>query len=168
MLAIFKRTYFYGFLLCALALTVVYYGENVLGLHPCALCYLQRWCVWIIGGVFLLLLMCPCSVCCCILKWLNCLVILFGGSVAIRQLWLEYHPVSEHLACAPSLERLFSVHSFFTAIEKALTTTQYCSKNIVKVLGASLAHWSLALFVMLLVIVVIECKSNKECKLFRK
>lgn len=143
-----------GFALCIGALGFAYYLEHHQYIQPCPLCILQR-------GIFLLLalLFCIWSIPRNMPFWLSrsfafltTIVAIAGMGLAGRQIWLEHLPPNEAPLCSASLERLLDVYPVLEVFRRILTTSGECARVMLRIVGLSLAEWSLVLFEVILLL----------------
>jgi disulfide bond formation protein DsbB len=116
-------------------------------LAACPLCMLQRYMyaalalVFLGGSIFAL----PRA----ISFIYSSLILLFsitGASLAVRQVWLQYFAPPQKISCAASLERLIDMYPFLDALKMALNGSAECALIDFKIIGLSIAVWSLVMF----------------------
>jgi disulfide bond formation protein DsbB len=74
------------------------------------------------------------------------LITLAGSGVAARQFWLQYIAPPQKITCAASLEHLMEIYPFFDALKIVLIGSGDCSVIDFRILGMSIAAWSLLAF----------------------
>lgn len=147
-----------------------YFVERILTIEPCVLCDMQRILfTWICGtsifgflveliftGLFLknffTNLMYNIFIWSCLLNIK--LSSIFGILIAGRQSWLQIFFVKNiHkniYSCSAGLEQLIMQHPLFMVFKMVLKGSLECSKVHFKILGLSLANWSLISFIIIL------------------
>ena len=156
-------------LCCSFILVGSYFAENILMLEPCILCSMQRLLfIWILGtslvGFFSELvitnlflknfftnLITNIFVWFCLLNIIACSTI--GILIAGRQSWLQsFSSFNAHdniYSCSAGLEQLIMQHPIFVVFKMALKGSLECSQVHLKILGLSLANWSLISFIVI-------------------
>lgn len=164
----------YFFIAIALLSTVLlissYFIENFLTVEPCVLCAMQRILfVWILGTsvvgfllelifTFLFLKNFLTSLVYNVFAWFclgNILLCsFFGVVIAGRQSWLQYFAaklVHQNISsCSGGLEQLIMQHPISMVFKIAINGNLACSEVHFKILGLSLANWSMASFLVIL------------------
>jgi protein dithiol:quinone oxidoreductase len=139
------------FLACAALLAdAVFYMQDQLGLDPCPMCVLQRYCFTAIGAIALIgAIHNPGG-----RKGIRIyagLVLLFaliGAGVAIRHSWLQHFPpVSE--SCGTDLEFLLNTFPLTQALPKIFAGSGSCSAVHWRFLGLTIPEWALVWFVIM-------------------
>ena len=173
-------------LCCIFVLIGSYFAENVLIIDPCILCSMQRLLfIWILGTCIvgflsefiitnLFLKNFYTTLTTNILVWL-CLVnimacSLIGILIAGRQSWLQtFSKLNVHnniQSCSAGLEQLIMQHPIYMTFKMmALKGSLSCSQVHLKILGLSLANWSLIVFTMILLfnlVIVYKKLKNKN------
>lgn len=146
---------------CLSLLAYGYYLEFFEDLLPCPMCIFQRLCYMAItlasliaviqapqrtGGITY-----------------GVLVIIFstiGASIAGRQTWLQHIPAELVPECGPGLEFMLEMYPLLEAIERALLGTGDCAAVSWTFISMSIAEWSLACFIGLLVVALYQTISN--------
>jgi disulfide bond formation protein DsbB len=138
-------------LLAALAavmlLLVAYYLECVLSILPCSLCILQR-------GVYILLV-----IAFLLAAWqgvrrslpyglLTLFISALGIFLAGRQVWLQSLPKAPAEVCLPGFSYMVSHLPLSTAFKLMLLGSDNCGVVTWRLLGWSIAQWSLLCFVL--------------------
>ncbi|MEX2517557.1 MAG: disulfide bond formation protein B [Gammaproteobacteria bacterium] len=138
-------------LICAVLLGSGYYLEFVEGLEPCPLCILQRL-------AFLALLIVaaiaaihnPGRTGRWIYAGFATVAALTGAAIAGRQIWLQHLPPDQVPQCGPGLDYMLDVFPLLDALKMILTGSGECAEIDWTFLGLSIAQWSLAWFILLL------------------
>ena len=141
-----RQTNMIIFLACASLILVGAYLEHVLKLEPCPLCITQRAFFDLTGILALIAFFHRPAV-----KGLRIYAILgivsaLGGSYfAQHQLWLQSLPADQVPACGPGLAYMFEVFPLLEAFKMLLQGDGTCAEPH-KILGLSIAGWSLIAF----------------------
>lgn len=150
-----------GFVACIAALAFAYYLEYHEYIQPCPLCMLQRG-MYLLLALFFCLWSIPRNMPC----WLSrgfALIIAFisivGIGIAGRQIWLEHLPPGEAPLCSASLERLLEIYPVLEVFRRILTTSGECARVMLRIVGLSLAEWSLVLFELILLLSLYQWKN---------
>jgi len=134
---------------CLLLLAIALGLEHGLGLLPCNLCILQRIAFAAIGMTALLaLLHNPARVG---RKMYGLLMLIFadlGIALAGRQIWLQHLPPEQVPACLPTIDYLVKVMPLNDVLLLALKGDGNCAEVTWRLLGLSIADWSLLAFVL--------------------
>jgi len=151
-----------GALICFFALITAYFLEYQLHIEPCPLCILQRWVLWGMGFLFVVILLMHRH------KWIsalllfgNSLLVLAGIGLAARQIWLQSLPKEAAPSCAASFDRLLQTYPWFDAIRQVLTTAGECAEIPIQILGLSLPQWTLLSFLALSLLCLYQWKHLK-------
>ncbi len=138
-----------GFLVCAGLIGCALYLQYQRGLEPCPLCMIQRIGFIALGGVFLAAALHGPK------RWgmrvyglLASVLALGGASFAARHVWLQWHPPDME-ACTADLFYQLLQSPVFAVVENALRATGDCAKVDWRLLGLSIAEWSLVWFILL-------------------
>ena len=141
-------------LLCLAMLAFgILYLQNVVGLVPCPMCIVQRYCL-IIVGVF-----------CAIAAFskgprgwrlwglLAVGVAGFGAFTAARQSWLQWNP-PEFATCGRDLYGMIESFPLQRAIPMIFKGSGDCSAVDWTFLGGTIANWSFVAFVVFIVVIL--------------
>lgn len=144
------------FATCAVLLGVGLYLQHVVGLEPCPMCILQRYAFVAVAAVALLAaLHGPKAWGMRVYAALTGTFAIAGGSVAARQTLLQRFPPAESQSCLPTdLDYLLETFPLAQALPKIFAGTGDCAKVDWRLLGLSIAEWSLACFVAVLAVSV--------------
>jgi disulfide bond formation protein DsbB len=123
------------------------YTQYVIGLDPCPLCMTQRF-FYVLTAVFALIAAlhrrAPRSY-----GWLVAVSACAGAVIAMRQTWLQHLPPNEVPACGPSLEYMLQTLPFGEAFVRMFKGDGNCAVVDWRLLGLSMAEWSLLCFLAL-------------------
>ncbi len=145
-----------GLAICALVLGVSFYVENVLSLHPCSLCLLQRAAFGLLALLFIMSFFHQSSL--RAQKFYSrggLLLSLVGAALAARQLWLQHQPLSVLHSCLPRFSYVMENTSLNKTLGLFKGNTQ-CSEFVWTYSGISLAGWALISFGVLMLLLLIK------------
>lgn len=142
--------YLAGFLmsggLIAYALYLQYYEYQ----NPCPLCILQRVVYIALMAVFLLgALHGPRRTGVYVYSALLTVVSLVGAGIATRHVWLQHLPKDKVPECGPGLSYMLDRFPLAEAFAKIFRGSGECAEVGWKLLGLSIAEWSLVWFILL-------------------
>jgi len=142
--------YIAGFLvsggLILYALYLQYYEYQ----NPCPLCIMQRVVYIVLMAMFLVAaLHGPRRTGSIVYSTLLTVVALVGAGVASRQVWLQHLPKDKVPECGPGLSYILDRFPLFNALEKIFRGSGECAEVGWRLLGLSIAEWSLVWFVLL-------------------
>ena len=155
----YKNLNIISILIIVLSLSISFFYELYYGFQPCVLCTLQRVCF-----VFILILLILKT----ILKTNNnffkifpTFFIVLGLALSGRQIILQNSGSTdeESYLCSPIIESNFDIEKIMFFIDKVFSSKGSCSEVSSILLGLSFASWSLIIFILLLVLILI---SNKK------
>ena len=136
-----------GFLACAGLMGYALYAQHVLGLAPCPLCIFQR-IAYLALALFALIAAWlsprPAS------RWFGALTLvsaLVGAGIAGRHVWLQINP--QGLSCGPGLQTMLENFPLTDVLPKVFRGSGDCSESAWKLIGLTIAEWSLLWFVVL-------------------
>lgn len=147
----FRQLFVFGALLCLSLLGSAYLLEYAKELHPCPLCLLQRYTLWILTFLFLAGSLWPYRN--KIRLLITSLVLLFavvGVLLSARQIWLQSLPADQIPPCTAGIERLLAFHSLPQTIQIIISSSGECGVVDYRIFGFSLAVWSFAVFILLI------------------
>lgn len=134
-------------LICLVGLGFAYYAQFYLGLEPCPLCIFQRLALSGLGLVFLLAAVHNPR------DWgakgygvLIGLSAAVGGGIAARHVWLQHLPPEETPRCGPGLDYMLQTMPLNETLREVLTGSGECATVDWTLLGLSMPHWTLLLF----------------------
>ncbi|GGY17404.1 disulfide bond formation protein B [Paludibacterium paludis] len=132
------------------------YSQYALGLEPCPLCIFQRVGVIVVGLVALIAgLANPGRTGFRIGAVLVSLAAIAGGSVSLRQLWLQHLPADMVPACGPGLDYMLQTMPFSRMFRKVFEGSGECAVVDWTFLGMAMPFWVLVFFVMVLMFVIV-------------
>jgi len=142
--------YLAGFLmsggLIAYALFLQYYEYQ----NPCPLCILQRVVYIVLMVVFLIgALHGPRRTGVYVYSALLTVVSLVGAGIATRHVWLQHLPKNKVPECGPGLNYMLDRFPLVEAFAKIFRGSGECAEVGWKLLGLSVAEWSLVWFILL-------------------
>lgn len=142
--------YIAGLLICGglilYALYLQYYEYQV----PCPLCILQRVVYIVLMIVFLFgALQGPRRTGAIVYSTLLVIVSLVGAGIAARHVWLQHLPKDKVPECGPGLGYILDRFPLISAFEKIFRGSGECAEASWRLLGLSIAEWSLVWFLLL-------------------
>ncbi|SFC30344.1 disulfide bond formation protein DsbB [Marinospirillum celere] len=150
-------------LVCAGALTIValaFLYEQLTGIQPCPLCWLQRWIFIGFAALSLLALVLgrlPG------LRWLFiaafALLTLTGIGIALRHLYIKLNPQS--VSCGMDVETLLDFFPLREALTQMLAGSADCAQQA-DFLGLPLPSWSLSGYLLLGSLAILALWANKK------
>jgi disulfide bond formation protein DsbB len=142
--------YFGGFLICGGLILYALYLQYYEYQNPCPLCLLQRVAYIALMAVFLLgALHGPRRAGAIVYSTLLVLVSLSGAGIAARHVWLQHLPKDKVPECGPGLGYILDRFPLVNALEKIFRGSGECAEAAWRLLGLSIAEWSLVWFVLL-------------------
>lgn len=142
------------FLGSVIGIAFALYLEHMQGLNPCPLCVFQR--VGLIAmGVVALIACLHNPVKGAVRRFyalLASLGLMWSAGVAARHVWLQNLPPEKVPSCGPGLDYLLEALPMKTVLQQVLSGSGECAEIDWTFLGLSLPVWSLAFFLVLLVI----------------
>ncbi|HUP98694.1 MAG TPA: disulfide bond formation protein B [Usitatibacter sp.] len=130
----------------ALVATAILYFQEQLGLDPCPMCILSRYCFIAIAAVSLVAAIHgPRNVALKVYAGLVALLGIAGIGVSIRHSYLQHFPPAME-SCGTDLEFLLNALPLTQALPKIFAGTGSCSKVDWKMLGLSIPEWALVWF----------------------
>lgn len=149
------RRVFAAIALVSLAMLVygIAYLQNVVGLEPCPMCIVQRYCL-ILVGVFCALAACSPRVG----AWrfwglLAAGMGAFGAFTAARQSWLQWYP-PEFATCGRDLFGMIESFPLQRVVPMVFAGSGDCSAVDWTFLGMTIANWSFVWFVVFIVVIM--------------
>lgn len=140
------------FLTCTAMMLAAAYMEHVMKMIPCSLCITQRGFVVLTGIIALIAAIHnPALTGRRVYAVLGIISPILGACFAGRQLWLQSLPADQVPACGPGLSYMFEVFPFMEAMKLLLQGDGNCA-HVDKILGVSLAAWTLIAFIGLAVV----------------
>jgi disulfide bond formation protein DsbB len=146
-----RSLFFMVFIAGTLVLGVSYYLEYVVGLKPCGLCLLQRFCLALLTGVCLMASVHGPGRLGSFLYWLSGLITSLVGTVsAWRQVLLQSDPAQQMSTCAPNLSDLFANAPWICVLQQMFKGTIDCAQISWTLFDLSIPEWSLLFFVAMM------------------
>lgn len=145
-----RAGYALGFLICAgligFALYLQYYEYQ----NPCPLCILQRAAFLALAAIFLAAAVHgPGRAGAIVYGALLLVTAGSGAAIAARHVWLQQLPPGQVPECGPGLEYLLNRFPLSQALDKILAGSGECAEAGWRLLGLTIAGWSLVWFVAL-------------------
>ena len=142
--------YVAGFLICGGLILYALYLQYYEYQDPCPLCLLQRVVYIALMVVFLLgALHGPRRTGAIVYSTLLVLVSLIGAGIAGRHVWLQHLPKDKVPECGPGLGYILDRFPLVNALEKIFRGSGECAEAGWRLMGLSIAEWSLVWFVLL-------------------
>jgi disulfide bond formation protein DsbB len=142
--------YLAGFLICGGLILYALYLQYYEYQDPCPLCLLQRVVYIALMVVFLLgALHGPRRIGAIVYSTLLVLVSLIGAGIAGRHVWLQHLPKDKVPECGPGLGYILDRFPLVNALEKIFRGSGECAEAGWRLMGLSIAEWSLVWFVLL-------------------
>ena len=142
--------YLAGFLICGGLILYALYLQYYEYQNPCPLCLLQRVVYIALMVVFLLgALHGPRRTGAIVYSTLLVLVSLIGAGIAGRHVWLQHLPKDKVPECGPGLGYILDRFPLVNALEKIFRGSGECAEAGWRLMGLSIAEWSLVWFVLL-------------------
>jgi len=149
MLPSIRKTNLLIFVVCTLMILAGAYMEHVMKMIPCSLCITQRAFIVLTGLIALAAAVHnPALTGRRAYAVLGIISPILGACFASRQLWLQSLPADQVPACGPGLSYMFEVFPFMEALKLLLQGDGNCA-HVDKILGLSLAAWTLMAFICL-------------------
>lgn len=137
------------FLLTFFVLMSSFYFQYILGLQPCPLCLMQRFCVMVL---FMLGLMGVCLSTRKRARMITCLQVVFavaGFYFAMRQVWLQSLSAGHVSTCMPGFDMLFRYFSWHDILHALFFGAGDCSEVSWQWLGLSMPAWVALYFIIM-------------------
>jgi disulfide bond formation protein DsbB len=152
-----------GALACAVLLGTGYYLQYFEGQDPCPLCLVQRGFYYAFGVLFLAAALHNPGRAGGIVYSIAGLVVALGGAaVAGRQVWLQHLPADQVPACGPDLFYMLENFPLGRTIEKLFAGSGQCAEVKWRLLGLSIAEWSLGWFALLALLALVLALRTRE------
>lgn len=149
-------------LVCVAMLAFGLYLQHVVGLEPCPMCIVQRYCLVLIALVTGLLALPRARPVHLTAAVLTVLLAGFGAFVAARQSWLQWYPL-ESATCGRDFYGMIETFPLKRAIPMIFKGSGDCTKIDWTFLGGSIANWSFICFVLIgLVMLVLLARQLKR------
>jgi len=145
-----RSGYAVGFLVCVGLVSFALYLQHFQGQEPCPLCIVQRLAYIALAAVFLVAAVHgPGRAGALVYGGLLVVLAALGGAVATRHVWLQHLPKDRIPECGPGLEYMLRKYSPPQFLEKLLAGSGECAESNWRLLGLSIAEWSLLWLVLL-------------------
>jgi disulfide bond formation protein DsbB len=142
--------YLAGFLICGGLILYALYLQYYEYQDPCPLCLLQRVVYIALMVVFLLgALHGPRRTGAVVYSTLLVLGSVIGAGIAGRHVWLQHLPKDKVPECGPGLGYILDRFPLVNALEKIFRGSGECAEAGWRLMGLSIAEWSLVWFVLL-------------------
>ena len=142
--------YLAGFLICGGLILYALYLQYYEYQDPCPLCLLQRVVYIALMVVFLLgALHGPRRTGAVVYSTLLVLVSVIGAGIAGRHVWLQHLPKDKVPECGPGLGYILDRFPLVNALEKIFRGSGECAEAGWRLMGLSIAEWSLVWFILL-------------------
>ncbi len=146
-----RKLYLLGFLFSLALFGGALYMQYVMQLEPCPLCVLQRMAVLLAGGLFLLaFLLNPKHTGSKIFSSLIGLVVIAGGAVSARHIWLQNLPPEDVPSCGPGFDFIVGNFPLTDAFGMIFSGSGECAEISWQFLGLTIPAWTLIAFVVML------------------
>ena len=134
-------------LTCASLLAfAIYYLQEEVGLEPCPMCILQRYCFMAVGAIALVAAIHgPRGFALKIYSSLLTLFAIVGAGIAIRHSYLQHFP-PKFETCGSDLEFIVGNFPLTKALPKIFAGTGSCSKVDWTLFGLSIPEWNIVCF----------------------
>lgn len=143
----------FGFIFTSSSLLAAYYLQYFQGLEPCPLCTLQRIIYFLLAALFLIATIHgPAAIGRKIYASFVILLSLLGCFLGARHVWLQNLPKDQIPACGPSWDVLVNNFPLIDVFRIALKGNGDCAIVSWKMLGLTLAEWSLLCFIILMIV----------------
>lgn len=158
---------FSGLLLCIASLAfAVIYLQGELGLEPCPLCMAARLAVLGVTFFFAIaFLHNPKQFGQRLYAFFGMLFSFAGIAITLRHIWLQSLPKDQVPECGPGLEYMIETFPLKDALGMLLTGSGECAEIHWQLFGLTLPQQTLALFVVLLIIQMLQFR-KKQPKAF--
>ncbi|HYH40781.1 MAG TPA: disulfide bond formation protein B [Burkholderiales bacterium] len=157
-----RLAYGLGFLACAGLLAFAYYLQYFQNQEPCPLCMLQRVAfidMMVVFGVAALHN--PKRRGAIVYSALLFVMSAMGAAIAARQVWLQHLPPDKVPACGPGLEYMLERFPLGDALQKIFAGSGECAEASWRLLGFSIAEWSLLWLIALGIYAVVIAYGRK-------
>ncbi len=142
--------YLAGFLMAGGLICYALYLQYYEYQNPCPLCILQRIVYIALMAVFLIAgLHGPRRTGAVVYSTLLVIIALVGSGIAGRHVWLQHLPKDKVPECGPGLGYILDRFPLWSALEKIFRGSGECAEAGWRLLGLSIAEWSLVWFVLL-------------------
>ena len=155
--------YLAGFLISGGLIVYALYLQYYEYQNPCPLCILQRIAYIALMVIFLIgALHGPRRTGAVVYGTLAVIVSLVGAGIAARHVWLQHLPKDKVPECGPGLGYILDRFPLFNALEKIFRGSGECAEAGWRLLGLSIAEWSLGWFILLGAYAVFIARSARK------
>ncbi len=145
-----RKLSLFAFLLCLSLLGFAMYLQYSLGLQPCPLCVVQRFCIAVLGLMFMVgSLYIPRNR---VSRWIFSLFIVIiatlGILTSLRHLWLEHQPAGSVPSCSASLDYMLQNFPMSQTLIQLFNGSGDCAQVSWQFLSLSIPAWTLISFVI--------------------
>lgn len=134
--------------------------QHIEQLDPCPMCIMQRY-AFVVTGLWGLIGAALYPRVARLWAALIALTALSGGSVAVRQIWIQHFP-PQIMECGPDLEYMVNSFPLGDALPMIFQGTGDCSKVLWHFLGLSIPEWAALCFAALIAVGIYLMFANKE------
>ncbi|MEJ5029218.1 disulfide bond formation protein B [Comamonas sp. MYb21] len=157
-----RRTLALIFVACAAMMAFGMYLQHVVGLEPCPMCIVQRYCLIAVGVLALLGSLRPSSA-----GWwksfggLALLFSVFGAFTAARQSWLQWNP-PEFATCGRDFYGMIENYPISRSLPMIFRGSGDCTAIDWTFLGLSIANWSFLAFAAFSIVLLLALFKAKR------
>jgi disulfide bond formation protein DsbB len=157
-----RRTLALIFVACAAMMAFGMYLQHVVGLEPCPMCIVQRYCLIAVGVLALLGSLRPSSA-----GWwksfggLALLFSAFGAFTAARQSWLQWNP-PEFATCGRDFYGMIENYPISRSLPMIFRGSGDCTAIDWTFLGLSIANWSFLAFAAFSIVLLLALFKAKR------
>lgn len=157
-----RRTLALIFVACAAMMAFGMYLQHVVGLEPCPMCIVQRYCLIAVGVLALLGSLKPSTA-----GWwksfggLALLFSVFGAFTAARQTWLQWNP-PEFATCGRDFYGMIENYPISRSLPMIFRGSGDCTAVDWTFLSLSIANWSFIAFAVFTVVLLLALFKAKR------
>lgn len=157
-----RRTLALIFVACAAMMAFGMYLQHVVGLEPCPMCIVQRYCLIAVGVFALLGSLKPSTA-----GWwksfggLALLFSAFGAFTAARQSWLQWNP-PEFATCGRDFYGMIENYPISRSLPMIFRGSGDCTAIDWTFLGLSIANWSFIAFAGFIIVLLLALFKAKR------
>ena len=157
-----RRTLMLIFVACAAMMAFGMYLQHVVGLEPCPMCIVQRYCLIAVGVLALLGGMKPSTAGWWkSFAWLAVLFSAFGAFTAARQSWLQWNP-PEFATCGRDFYGMIESYPISRSLPMIFKGSGDCAAVDWVFLGGTSANWSFVAFVGFFIVLLLAIFKAKR------
>ncbi|WP_116964158.1 disulfide bond formation protein B [Fastidiosibacter lacustris] len=140
--------YFKSFMTGLLVIFGIIYFEFT-GLKPCPMCLLQQFAILLLTVVSLIaLLHRPQTTGVRIYSFIIGIISLLGALIALKQVWMQWHPSKYIGSCEAGVDSLFQNLPLLNFVKALFTSGPDCSQIDWQLFGLSMAAYSFMIFII--------------------